>query len=400
VERSPRVGRIVLAVAWLAAAALATAQQGGHDQRLRAMREEIRRLEAELDQLRRRESGVLGELERLDAELRLREAELGEVSLRLEGTRAAVDQRTDRLDRLELAQSERRSYLAFRLREIYKAGPDQALRVLIGGDELDRYWSGLRYASFLSERDGKVLQAYRRDTRRFEQERRTLLDEQAQLETSRDDLSVARRRLAASRRQRSVLLDRIRRDAATRETALGELRTASSELTHLVDSLAPVAATALDVSKFRGLLDWPADGPVSSGFGTSIHPRFKTRVPHPGLDIDAEFGSGIRNVFDGRVVFGSWMRGYGLTAIVDHGGGLLSVYAHASALLVEAGQEVVRGQKIGTVGDTVLFADRSCISSCGTRGNRPIRPAGCAPAEYCPRRGRPRFPLAKRRDGR
>jgi septal ring factor EnvC (AmiA/AmiB activator) len=295
----------------------------------------------------------LGELERLDAELRLREAEIGETSLRLEGTRAAIGERTDRLDRLERAQDERRGYLAFRLREIYKAGPDQALRVMIGGDELDRYWSGLRYAAFLSERDGQVLRAYRRDTRRLDRERQVLLAEERRLEATRLELSDARRRLASSRQRRVALLDRIRRDAGTRETALRELRAATAELTRLVDTLAPAQpGRALDVSKFRGLLDWPADGPVSSGFGSSIHPRFKTRVPHPGLDIDAEFGTGIRSVFDGRVVFGSWLRGYGLTVIVDHGNGLLSVYAHASALLVEAGQEVGRGQRLGTVGDT------------------------------------------------
>jgi septal ring factor EnvC (AmiA/AmiB activator) len=348
------VGRkAVLVAACLVVAVLASAEQPTRDTRLRAMRAEIRRLEVELEELRRRESGLLGQLERLDAELRLREAEIGETSLRLEGTRAAIDERTAGLDRLEQAQDERRSYLAFRLREIYKAGPDQALRVMIGGDELDRYWSGLRYAAFLSERDGRVLRSYRRDTRRLDKERQGLLAEERRLKATRVELSGARRRLASSRQQRVALLDRIRRDADTRETALGELRAATAELTRLVDRLAPApSGLALDVSKFRGLLDWPADGPVSSGFGSSVHPRFKTRVPHPGLDIDAEFGAGIRSVFDGRVVFGSWLRGYGLTVIVDHGGGLLSVYAHASALLVEAGQEVARGQRLGTVGDT------------------------------------------------
>jgi murein DD-endopeptidase MepM/ murein hydrolase activator NlpD len=108
----------------------------------------------------------------------------------------------------------------------------------------------------------------------------------------------------------------------------------------------------LDVRKFRGLLDWPSDGEVLEGFGTAIHPRFKTRVPHPGLDLEGDFSTGIRSIFDGTVVFAEWMRGYGLTAIVDHGGGVLSVYAHASVLLVEPGENVVRGQTLGRVGET------------------------------------------------
>ena len=52
------------------------------------------------------------------------------------------------------------------------------------------------------------------------------------------------------------------------------------------------------------------------------------------------------------MVFSQWFRGYGLTVIVDHGGGWLTVYGHASALLVEKGEAVRRGQKIAVVGDS------------------------------------------------
>jgi len=65
--------------------------------------------------------------------------------------------------------------------------------------------------------------------------------------------------------------------------------------------------TLLDVRKFRGLLDRPADGEVSARFGTVVHPRFKTRVLRPCLDIDGDFSNSIRAIFDGRVLFSAWM---------------------------------------------------------------------------------------------
>jgi septal ring factor EnvC (AmiA/AmiB activator) len=108
----------------------------------------------------------------------------------------------------------------------------------------------------------------------------------------------------------------------------------------------------LDVRKFRGLLDWPAEGPVSAEFGTVVHPRFRTEVPHPGWDIDAPEGRPFRTVFDGRVAFAAPLAGYGLTVVVDHGNGMVSVYAHGGVLLVEAGQDVLRGQDLGRVGDS------------------------------------------------
>jgi septal ring factor EnvC (AmiA/AmiB activator) len=321
--------------------------------RLQSIRGEIVRLEGEVAELRAREQGVLGELERLGAELRLAEKESEEVSLRLEEVGAAIKKRTASLEELERAQEKRRSYLAFRLREIYKDGPEQALRRFIGGAEVESYWSGLRYATYLSERDGKILDEYRAGALRLTEERAALVERRGDLRRLDAELDESQRRMRATRGRRTRLLRQIRDDQERREVAIGELRSAADALGQLVESLRPGETEPLiDVSKFRGLLDWPAEGEISAGFGTMIHPRFKTRIPHPGLDIEGDFSSPIRTVFDGRVVFAAWMRGYGLTAIVDHGHGLLSIYAHASVLLVESGQAVTRGQSLGRVGDT------------------------------------------------
>jgi septal ring factor EnvC (AmiA/AmiB activator) len=321
--------------------------------RLRSIHDEIRRLELEVRELRSREEGILGELERLGAELRLRQAQRDEVSLRLEEVGEAIDERNRRVEELAAAQNERGRYLAFRLREIYKEGPERTLRQFIGGAGVERYWSGLRYATYLSERDGRVLREYRAAQTEIVAERQQLLLREAELRRVDQELIRARQRVAATQRQRTHLLAGIRDDATRREVAIGELQAAATALASLVDSLEPgEIGTNLDVHKFRGLMDWPAEGRVTAGFGTVVHPRFKTRVPHPGLDIEGDFSTSIRSVFDGEVVFAAWMRGYGLTVIVDHGGGVLSVYAHASVLLVEAGDRVVRGQSLGRVGET------------------------------------------------
>ena len=321
--------------------------------RLQAMREEIRRLETELAALRGRERGVLGELENLGAELRLREAEGREVSLRLDDVRDSIESRSSEIREIESAQERRRRYLGFRLREIYKDGPEQLLRPFLSDDRAGRFWDGLRYAVFLSERDGRVLRQYRGGIVRLGQEREALRARESDLVGLETELGRARARLESARARRSRLLAAVRDDARRREEAIRELRGAADDLTRLVDSLGPgETGPGLDIHKFRGLLDWPASGKVSAGFGTVVHPRFKTRVPHPGLDIDGEEGADIKAVFDGRVVFAAWMRGYGLTVIVDHGEDVLSVYAHASVLIVEPGEAVVRGQTLGKIGET------------------------------------------------
>jgi septal ring factor EnvC (AmiA/AmiB activator) len=105
-----------------------------------------------------------------------------------------------------------------------------------------------------------------------------------------------------------------------------------------------------------------------------VHPRFRTEVPHPGLDIEADAGVDFRAAFDGTVRFASWLRGYGLTVIVDHGQEVLSIYAHASVLLVEKGQHVKRGQVLGKVGDTGSLRGPYLYFEIRERG-RPVDPA-------------------------
>jgi septal ring factor EnvC (AmiA/AmiB activator) len=349
------VSAILLSIALAAAPAAASGRERPLDRgaRLENMRLEMERLESELDRLRERERGVLGELERMGAELRLHEAKLREVDLRIEQVTATIDSRSLRLQELEGAQRQRRAYLTFRLREIYKEGPEQLLKRVVGGGEIEDYWAALRFAYFLSDRDARVIGEYEAAAAEVAEQRRRLLAERQELALLRDELSSVRRRMSAARRQRARLLEEIRGDKTKRQAAVEELQSAAGELSDLVDSLELEAGRpALDMHKFKGLLDWPAEGALSAKFGSVVHPRFKTSVPHPGLDIDGRAGSDIRNIFDGRVVFSSWMRGYGLTAIVDHGGGCLSVYAHASVLLVEVGEQVMRGQSLGKIGDT------------------------------------------------
>lgn len=96
----------------------------------------------------------------------------------------------------------------------------------------------------------------------------------------------------------------------------------------------------------RGALDWPVDGQVTSAFG----PRGKTH--HDGIDIAMPVGSPVRASAAGTVIFSGSLRGYGNTVILDHHGGLTTVYAHHRENLVSTGDAVRRGQVIGRVGES------------------------------------------------
>ena len=98
----------------------------------------------------------------------------------------------------------------------------------------------------------------------------------------------------------------------------------------------------------------PVAGYRSSGFGYRMHPILGTVRFHYGTDLAANAGENILAFADGVVTFAGRSNSYGNYAVIDHGGGWTSLYAHSSRLMVEAGQSVKAGEAIALVGATGL----------------------------------------------
>lgn len=112
----------------------------------------------------------------------------------------------------------------------------------------------------------------------------------------------------------------------------------------------PGVTTPLDVSPtiLNPLLAWPLAGQVTSAFGV----EGGRRPHHEGIDIDGVKGDLIRAAAAGKVVWAGTERGYGNMVVLDHGGGLSTVYAHAERLLVGSEEWVSAGEPVARVGDT------------------------------------------------
>lgn len=114
---------------------------------------------------------------------------------------------------------------------------------------------------------------------------------------------------------------------------------------------APFVAAA--PTKAPGRLLTPVPGaPVTSAYGYRIHPIYGTSRLHTGIDYGADSGTAIRASADGVVVSAGWFGGYGNATIIDHGGGIATLYGHQSSMSVSAGGKVTQGQTIGRVGCT------------------------------------------------
>ena len=166
---------------------------------------------------------------------------------------------------------------------------------------------------------------------------RALADRTKEVQTQRDERALAINALAQERQDRTRQRDVLLADSERLRALLAQLR---SELSTL-DGRAFAAA--------KGRLPTPITGRIRHSFGK---PRADTNLSWRGIDLAADVGDTVSAVFRGRVVFSDWLRGFGLIAIVDHGGGYMTLYGHADALLKSAGDWVESGEPIAEAGDS------------------------------------------------
>ncbi len=100
----------------------------------------------------------------------------------------------------------------------------------------------------------------------------------------------------------------------------------------------------------RGRLPWPIKGSVMNRFGLSKNVRTGTLTDNPGIDIRAQVGDEIIAVQKGICTRITYLRGYGTTVLVEHGGGYYTVYAHLGDVLISEGEDIEAGRVLGTVG--------------------------------------------------
>ncbi|HLO04403.1 MAG TPA: peptidoglycan DD-metalloendopeptidase family protein [Symbiobacteriaceae bacterium] len=100
------------------------------------------------------------------------------------------------------------------------------------------------------------------------------------------------------------------------------------------------------------LVEYPVGGIVTDYFGWRIHPVYGTRHYHDGTDFNAEIGTPVAAAADGTVIMAEYYGGYGRAVKVDHGGGVVTMYAHLSSYAVDVGQKVSAGQVIAYSGNT------------------------------------------------
>ncbi len=106
------------------------------------------------------------------------------------------------------------------------------------------------------------------------------------------------------------------------------------------------------IEENTGEMIFPIQGPITSEFGWRTHPIFGSSKFHNGIDIGGDYGMEIKAARGGVVSHAGWIDGYGNTVMIEHGGGLVTLYGHNQSLAVSVGATVKQGQVIAYCGST------------------------------------------------
>ena len=120
---------------------------------------------------------------------------------------------------------------------------------------------------------------------------------------------------------------------------------------------------------------WPLYGEITSPFGWREHPIYGDARFHSGMDIGGDYGLPIIAAAAGILTYSGWISGYGFPVIIDHGGGISTLYGHNDSLAVGEGQTVSQGQVIAYCGSTGNSTGPHCHFEVRENGE-PVDPLG------------------------
>jgi len=249
--------------------------------------------------------------------------------------------------RLEDDLDEVRQKFCQRLKIRYRQPPGKWLDFLDSNADLTENLNSLVYARRVLEADKKLQQSYLKllgeiQERNSELEKRHLCLARLKREQA-DKIAALEENIA----KKNELLYKIKHQVEEHRKLVAELEEVAAQLKRMT---LENASTVSGFVACKGSLPMPVDGTVVSFFGIEKDSRFATVTRNKGIEIETESDSPVRVVYQGDVVFASWMKGYGNLLVVNHGGGYYSVYAHLDKFACTVNDHLQALDVVGKVG--------------------------------------------------
>lgn len=258
-------------------------------------------------------------------------------------------------------QQEAKQYedMKVRIQFMYENGQTTYLEALLSSGNLAEFLNAAEYISQIENYDREKLTEYGETVATIENLEAQLEQEYADLQTLKTTVESEKASVAALMREKETELAGIADDIADAQSEADYIAAEIQAQEELIAAIRRAqaekeASGEADNPYSGGAFVWPCPSStrVTSDYGNRLSPTSGASSNHKGIDVGASYGADIVAAADGKVKVASYSSSAGNYVMIDHGGGLYTVYMHASSLTVSAGQSVSAGQVIAKVGST------------------------------------------------
>lgn len=337
---------------------------------LSQIRNNIKNKQHELNESRAKEKSLGDQVNSLEQQINSKQSDIDELEASISEAQAKLETLEEELAAAEEKVNTQNENLNARLRNMYKNGSVGFIDVLMDSGSFSEFLNNLSLVEKVYTSDQDVLEELQKAYDEIDAKKKEIETLQAELSESKATMEEQKSSLEADKASVEKKKSEIAADSAETQRELDKLEADAQALTSSIRN----SGSSSSSSKYNGgIMAWPVPSchTVSSGYGGRIHPTTGKYKFHGGLDIPGSYGSAIVAANSGKVIWaGNRGDSYGNYVIIDHGGGVSTLYGHSSKVLVRTGQSVSRGQRIANVGSTGRSTGPHCHFEVRINGSR------------------------------
>lgn len=294
-------------------------------------------------------SETMEDLQELSEKIIQHEAEAEKLEVEINELITDIEEKTINLEASQKNFDEQKALLEKRLIVLYEAGETSYLDVLLHSSSLSDFISNYYMMTEMARYDTELLENIEQATNLIEAEKEALETQKSKLVALQEEndkkIAMVSNMKVLKTNYMNQLTEEEKALQADIEIFNQEMAQIESDLINLTDSNSAYAG---------GEMAWPAPGyyTITSPFGYRVHPILGVTRFHSGVDIGVPTGGKVIAANDGIVIKTTYTSSYGNMVMIDHGGGIVTLYAHGSKIIATLGQEVKRGDVIMEAGST------------------------------------------------
>lgn len=297
----------------------------------------------------------LKQLQKIDESIQESEKTLQQLSEKISNLEKEIEKNQEEVDKLTKKYNEQKELLDERIIAMYENDDSTYLSVIFDSKSISDIISNYYLISELASYDVDLLETVEKERKEIEQKNEEIKHSKEEVEQEKINEQKTKIALSNTRTVRQNYISKLNEEEKSIQSKIDEYNKEIESVEKEIKELAKKSATTnTKVSYSGGSMMWPVPGytTITSYYGMRVHPITGVYKLHSGVDVGAPTGAKFVAMASGTVVKAAYTTGYGNMVIIDHGGGIQTVYAHGSAIIASYGQKVNAGDPVLKVGST------------------------------------------------